>query len=91
MATSRPASVPSGKSQSGRSPRTGLYTHFSSTPSAFTVPNSVALEASTSRPVMSMRPRRSSLGTAGSRGSNERWRQSATGDLWRYPFNRAQT
>src|SRR3954447_8451126 len=69
VATSRPARVPSGKSHSGRSPRTGLYTHCSSIPSTATVPNRVAFEASTSRPVISSRPCRRTAGTAGSRGS----------------------
>src|SRR5205085_10015099 len=49
-ATSRPASVPSGKSHSGRSPATGLYTHAAVWPRRLTVQYMVALEAATSRP-----------------------------------------
>src|SRR5699024_12665153 len=50
---SRPASVPSGKSHSSRSPRTGLYTAFALVPSSSTVQYSVTFEASRNRPCTS--------------------------------------
>src|SRR5699024_836741 len=53
---SRPASVPSGKSHSSRSPRTGLYTAFALVPSSSTVQYSVTFEASRSRPCTSRSP-----------------------------------
>src|SRR5665213_129636 len=54
--TSRPASVPSGKSHSGRSPATGLYTQVSETAPCVTTAYSVVFEASTSRPSMARSP-----------------------------------
>src|ERR1700733_7099226 len=59
-ATSRPASVPAGKSQSGRSPATGLYPQFPAgavlRPCGLIVQYSVAFEAAVSRPSISSRP-----------------------------------
>ncbi len=55
-ATSRPASVPCGKSHSGRSPATGLYTQAASVPPHRIVQYSVALDATTSRPSTSRSP-----------------------------------
>src|SRR5262249_14091547 len=49
-ATSRPASVPRGKSHSGRSPATGLYTQAAVSPRSRTVQYKVAFEAATRRP-----------------------------------------
>src|SRR4051812_41427372 len=74
VATSRPASVPSGKSHSGRSPATGLWTHMAETPSRVTTQNRVALLASTSWPWTSSSPwvssrRASSSDSSGCRGS----------------------
>src|ERR1700691_2020041 len=48
--TSRPASVPCGKSQSGRSPATGLYTQAASRSPSLTMQYRVAFDASASRP-----------------------------------------
>src|SRR4029453_10478246 len=58
-AYSRWASVPSGKSHSGRSPATGLYTTVALRPSSLTVPWKVAFDAVNSRPVRSSSPDRS--------------------------------
>src|SRR5215469_3796364 len=55
-ATSRPASEPAGKSHSGRSPATGLYTHVASAPSQRAVQYRVALDAATSLPSTSSVP-----------------------------------
>src|SRR5487761_700648 len=55
-ATSRPASVPVGKSHSGRSPATGLYTHAACSPSSRTVQYKVAFDAVTSLPSTSSVP-----------------------------------
>src|ERR1700712_110503 len=55
-ATSRSASVPSGKSHNGRSPRIGLYTHSISRPSTEAVASSGRFEASWSRPLISNVP-----------------------------------
>src|SRR4051794_36244186 len=67
--TSRPASVPFGKSHSGRSPRTGLYTHCADIPSREIPQNSVAFDASTNRPSTSIRPRVNRSSTPSSPGS----------------------
>src|ERR1700732_4937474 len=63
-ATSRPASEPTAKSHSGRSPATGLYTHAASWPSRRTVQYIVAFEATTSLPSTSRRPRLSNSSAA---------------------------
>src|ERR1700678_1428663 len=71
-ATSRPASVPPGKSQSGRSPATGLYTQVAAgavlRPGGLIVQYSVALEAAVSLPSISSLPtaRRSRAACSGS-------------------------
>src|SRR6185312_206711 len=65
-ATSRPASVPCGKSHSGRSPAMGLYTQAAETVPRWIVQYSVALEATTSRPSTSSSPSLSSVRAAAS-------------------------
>ncbi len=61
-ATSRCARVPSGKSHSGRSPATGLYTHAALWPSYATVQYSTAFDASRTLPCTVSSPSVSSSG-----------------------------